>query len=59
MTLDRLEKLTIQDVKNFHSNKIKGDFTYIIVGDRAKIDLDYMKQFGPVKEVSLEQLFGY
>ena len=59
LTLDRLEQLTIQDVKNFHANKIRGDFTYIIVGDRAKIDLEYMKQFGPVMEVTLEELFGY
>ncbi len=58
-TLDRLEKLTMQDVKNFHADKVKGDFTYIIVGDRAQIDLEYMKQFGSVTEVSLEQLFGY
>ncbi|PCJ67175.1 MAG: peptidase M16 [Bacteroidetes bacterium] len=55
----RLESITLDDVKKFHETKVKGNFTYIVLGDREKIDQDYLSTYGNVKELSLEQLFGY
>ncbi|MDC6367786.1 MULTISPECIES: pitrilysin family protein [Flavobacteriaceae] len=34
-------------------------FTYVIVGSKKKIDLTSLKQYGTVKELSLEEIFGY
>jgi predicted Zn-dependent peptidase len=58
-TSDRLQSISLTDVVTFHQNKIAGDFTYIVLGDRNKIDLEYLKKYGDVKELSLEKLFGY
>jgi len=54
-----LNGLTLNDVAKFHSKRIKGDFTYIVLGNRENLDLDYLKKYGAVEELSLEQLFGY
>jgi predicted Zn-dependent peptidase len=58
-TMERLEQLTMDDVKKFHESRVKGDFTYIVLGNKEKINLEFMSKFGEVKEVSLEELFGY
>lgn len=56
---ENLETLTIDDVAKFHETRVKGDFTYIVLGDREKIDMEYLKKYGQVRELSLEKLFGY
>jgi len=55
----RLESISLADVTAFHKDRIIGDFTYIILGDRDKIDKKYLAKYGEVKELSLETLFGY
>lgn len=38
------------------SNKI---FTTILMGDKSKLKLDEIKEFGPVEELTTKQLFGF
>lgn len=59
MKREKLDALTIDDVTKFHNDRIKGGYTYIVLGDRFKVDLNYLKKYGMVQELSLEELFGY
>jgi hypothetical protein len=59
LTSERLKSISISDVTAFHKNRIAGDFTYIVLGNRSKIDVEYLAKYGKVTELSLEQLFGY
>lgn len=53
-------KRTVELLKKFHEEVIKRRaFTFLVLGDRKKLDLNYLHAFGEVKEMSLEELFGY
>ena len=55
-----LQDLTFEDVKAVQQKWVKGrDYTYMILGDIKDLDLNYLKTLGPVKTVSLEEIFGY
>lgn len=50
---------TLQDVLDFQEAYIKGrKFRLMVMGDKEKINFDALKKYGPVKEVTLEELFG-
>lgn len=47
-------------LKKFHKEVVKDRaFTFLVLGDRERVDRNYLKAFGAVKEMSLEELFGY
>jgi predicted Zn-dependent peptidase len=55
-----MQKATTADLINYQKKYIKGrHFSWMILGDRAKIDFKYLKKIGKVKELSLEEVFGY
>ena len=57
---DELQGLTFEDVKAVQQKWVKGrEYTYFILGDIKDLDLNYLKTLGPVKTVSLEEIFGY
>lgn len=57
---EKVESLTFDDIKNFHSQYISGkNYTYCVVASRDKIKMDDLKKIGNVKELSLEEIFGY
>ncbi|MDX1913357.1 MAG: insulinase family protein, partial [Saprospiraceae bacterium] len=44
----------------FQQKYIRGrKYAWMVLGDRSKIDFDYLKKIGPVKELTLEEIFGY
>lgn len=52
--------LTFDDIKKFHGEFISGKpYTYCVVASRDKIKMDDLKKIGEVKELSLEEIFGY
>jgi predicted Zn-dependent peptidase len=54
------KRLSMQDIRRFFDNQIKNrKWTLCVIGDRSRIDMEALKRFGPVQEVSLEQIFGY
>jgi predicted Zn-dependent peptidase len=59
MMRENLKNLTMDDVAQFHTSRIKGDFTYVVLGNRDQVDLAYLSKLGNVKELTLEKLFGY
>lgn len=57
---DALPALTLADVKATQEQWVKGrTYTYAILGDIKDLDTKYLKTLGPVKTVSLEEIFGY
>lgn len=56
----QVKEMTFDDLKGFHDQYIK-DKSYftVLVGDRENIDFDDLKEYGEVKELSLEEIFGY
>ena len=57
---NEVQDLTLEDVKAFQQKWIKDrNYTYAILGDIADLDNDFLKTLGPVKVVSLEEIFGY
>ncbi len=50
---------TLQDVLDFQEQYIKGrKFRLMVMGDRDKINFKELKSYGPLKELSLEDLLG-
>ena len=57
---EKLQGLGFEDVKAVQQEWVKGrSYSYAILGDIKDLDLDYLKTIGPVKIVSLEEIFGY
>jgi zinc protease len=51
---------SIADLKTFQEEKVKGrKFTFLVMGDKEKVDFDFLNTLGEVKELGLEELFGY
>jgi zinc protease len=51
---------TLADLKDFQETKVKGrNFNFLVMGDKSKVDFNYLQTIGEVKEVSLEEIFGY
>lgn len=57
---DYVTKANMNDLKNFFNTYVKGKkYTYCVVGNLKDLDLKTLKSLGEVKEVPLEELFGY
>jgi hypothetical protein len=55
-----VDKISFEDIKSFTQNEIASKpYTYCIVASDKKINVDDLKQYGEVKRLSLEELFGY
>lgn len=55
-----LANLKLQDIQTMHKEQISGKpYTYCVVASDKKIKLDDLKTIGEVKQLSLEELFGY
>ena len=57
---DNLADLTLEDVVACQKKWIKGrTYIYGILGDVNDLDFKYLKTLGTVKQISLEEVFGY
>ena len=57
---EKVQHMTIEDVKAIQKKWVKDrSYTYGILGDIKDLDTGYLKTLGPVKTVSLEEIFGY
>jgi predicted Zn-dependent peptidase len=55
-----LKQADAEKLLHYHSKYIKGKhFTWMILGERDRIDFELLRKIGPVKELTLEDLFGY
>lgn len=57
---EAISRATAEDLQAFQQKHIKGrHYTFLILGDRSKMDFDYLTSIGEVQELSLEEVFGY
>ena len=57
---EAVQNMTFEDVKAVQAEWVKNRrYTYAILGDIRDLDTDYLRTLGPVKTVSLEEIFGY
>lgn len=54
------EKMTMRDLENFFNSHIKGKhFNVGLIGKKDNLDWEAVQSMGDVKELTLEELFGY
>jgi len=57
---ESLDKMTMNDVKQFHEQQVAGKaYTYCVVASDKKIKTDDLQKVGSVKVLSLDEIFGY
>ncbi len=57
---EKLSSVTMQDVADFEKANVAGQpLHYLILGDEKELDMETLRAIGPVKHVSLEDIFGY
>jgi len=57
---EKVQNMTINDVKDFHNQFIKNKtHTYLVLGDKKEINFDVLKKYGKIKYLKLEEIFGY
>lgn len=51
---------TPNTLANFHDQFIRGrNFSFLVLGKKEQVDLNYLSNFGAVQELTMEQVFGY
>ncbi|MDN5200388.1 insulinase family protein [Fulvivirgaceae bacterium BMA10] len=57
---EQVQNMTLEDVKAFQEKYIKDqNYNIMVLGNRDKLDFSALRKYGSVKELSLEELFGY
>lgn len=57
---EEIQNMTIEDVERFQKQYIKGrKFNVALVGDRGKLNFKALLKYGGVRELTLDELFGY
>ncbi len=57
---EETKNLTLADINNFQRKNIKEKkYNVVLLGSKNKINFGNLKQYGEVKQVSLDELFGY
>ncbi|MDT9546008.1 MAG: insulinase family protein [Chlorobium phaeovibrioides] len=52
--------MTLDDVKAFHKSHFRNrNFVMLVLGKKEQLDLETLQKYGPIKELSLETIFGY
>jgi predicted Zn-dependent peptidase len=55
-----LPQLTLKDIVDFEQQQIaRKPYRYIILGDERELDMKTLQQYGPVRRVSITDIFGY
>lgn len=57
---EKAKTIGLNDIRGFFDRHVKGKkYTYLVIGKKEDLNLDALKEIGPVQELTLEQLFGY
>ena len=55
-----LDKVTLQDIVNFEKKTMADKtYRYIILGDEKELDMTSLGKIGPVRRLTIEEVFGY
>jgi predicted Zn-dependent peptidase len=54
-----INSLTFDDMKKFHASHIAiNPYQYTVLGDKSKVNMDELKKYGTIVEVSIDELMG-
>lgn len=57
---NQVQQMTMDDMEKFFNNHIADrTYTILVMGDRNKLDINYLKSLGAFQELTLEEIFGY
>ena len=55
-----LPNVTLQDIVKFEQEQMANKpYRYVILGDEKELDMKALQEFGPIRRVSTEEIFGY
>lgn len=53
------KEAAVAAIKEFQEGKVKGrKYTYLVLGDKEKIDREFLETLGTVEEFTIEEIFG-
>jgi predicted Zn-dependent peptidase len=56
---EHLQSAPVGQLQDFQQEHVKGRaFKYLVLGSRHSIDLSFLEKIGPLRELSLEEIFG-
>ena len=56
----KMQSVTQEDLLKFQQKNVKGrNYSYLVLGDKSKVDMEFLKTLGEVEELSLKDVFGY
>ncbi len=56
---DNMKLMTPKDLQAFHQKHVKGrNYTFLVLGSKENIDMDYLRRIGKVTELSVDDVFG-
>ena len=59
-TYEKVQKFTLDDITKFQENYVKGkNFNVVLIGSKDKIDFKSLKRYGAVRQLTLDEIFGY
>ncbi|MDB5282856.1 MAG: peptidase [Bacteroidota bacterium] len=57
---EKAKTTSLGNIHDFFNQHIKGKkFSYLVIGKKEDLNMDVLKEIGPVQEVSTKELFGY
>ena len=52
--------LTLDDIVKFEQQSMASKpYRYLILGDEKELDMDALEKIGPIRRLTLEEIFGY
>ena len=55
-----VQQLTLQDIVSFEQQQMaRKPYRYLILGDEKELDMQSIEKIGPVRRLTLEEIFGY
>jgi len=55
-----MQKTTARQLLEFQQEQVENrQYTILVMGSKEQVDLDYLKEFGPLRELTMEEIFGY
>ena len=57
---EKAKSVTLKDVHNFFDEHVKGKkWSYLVIGKKEDLNMDALKELGPVQELDYKEVFGY
>lgn len=57
---EKISSAELMDLLDFQRKKVKGRaYTWLVMGEKKQVDFKFLKKIGPVRELTLAEIFGY